>query len=159
MALSSLGAVAVRSVGAGVGYRRGRGDGVSNESATLEEALAAFVEAFNRLDWERFRALFRDEASVFFPATQARRATGRAETDAGWPAAFAEIRDRSGAAAPPYQQLRPDDLLIQAQGDVAVVSFHLQRADGSLGRRTLVWARDPAGWRILHLHASNVATS
>jgi hypothetical protein len=31
------------------------------------------------------------------------------------------------------------------------------RADGGYGRRTMVLAHRHAGWKILHIHASNIA--
>jgi ketosteroid isomerase-like protein len=40
-------------------------------------------------------------------------------------------------------------------GDVAIVTFEFERGSGSFGRRTLVFARQLDGWKIVHIHASN----
>ncbi len=124
------------------------------DAAALEATIAAFLDAFNALDWERFRALFADDATVFHPRLRAERATTAAEVEEAWQSAFDGIRTRSGRTAPPYQDLQPRDPHIQWLGDVAVLTFHLS-APGRLGRRTLVWRRTADGWRIAHLHASN----
>jgi ketosteroid isomerase-like protein len=58
---------------------------------------------------------------------------------------------------PPYHSLEPQDLLIQTFGDAAVATFHIERG-GILRRRTVVFAKRDEGWRIVHLHASSVAS-
>ena len=126
---------------------------LDTDVATLEAAIAAFLAAFNDLDWQRFRALFTDDATVFFPRLRAERATTLAEVEETWHAIFAGIRTGSGRTAPPYQDLHPRDRHIQWLGDVALLTFHLGGPE-TLGRRTLVWRRTAAGWRIAHLHAS-----
>jgi len=40
--------------------------------------------------------------------------------------------------------------------NVGVASFHL-RNEERIARRTIVFTLTPLGWRIAHLHASNVA--
>ena len=124
------------------------------DTAALEAAVAAFLDAFNSLDWERFRALFADDATFFYPRHRAERATTPAAVEEPWRAAFESIRTRSGRSAPPYQDLQPRDPHIQWLGDVAVLTFHLAGID-TLGRRTLVWRQTADGWRIVHLHASS----
>ena len=119
----------------------------------VEAALAEFVAAFNDLDWERFAACFAAEATVFFPAKPfpVGRATGWEEVAAGFAPYFAELR--ATVAGPPYQQIAPQDLLIQPLGETALATFHLPR-ETALGRRTLVLRKMDDGWRIVHLHAS-----
>jgi ketosteroid isomerase-like protein len=121
--------------------------------ADVEAALAEFVAAFNDLDWERFRACFAPDATVFFPARPFPngRATGWEEVAAGFAPYFANLR--ATVPGPPYQQIAPRDLLIQPLGDTALATFHLPR-EAALGRRTLVLRRTEAGWKIVHLHAS-----
>ena len=129
------------------------GNTIPEVAAEIEAALAEFVAAFNDLDWERFRACFAPEATVFFPARPFPngRATGWDEVAAGFAPFFAALRET--APGPPYQQIAPRDLLIQPLGDAAVATFHLPR-DTALGRRTLVLRKTAAGWKIAHLHAS-----
>jgi len=52
--------------------------------------------------------------------------------------------------------LDPLDLRVeQLSEDVALVTFHLVDG-GTLNRRTLVFKREPNGWKIVHIHASNL---
>ena len=117
-------------------------------------AAAAFVEAFNNLDWEKFRLGFSDDATVFFPFAQfPQRASGRAEVEAIFKRFFDEVRKRK--AAPPYLNIEPKDMQIQALGDAAIVTFHLGEGD-TVGRRTLVFQKQKGRWLIAHLHASSL---
>lgn len=121
---------------------------------TLERTLVGFLDAFAHLDWEAFRAYFADDASVFFPMTEhPARANGRDEVER----LFHSVFDRARAASPGpvYLDLEPRDLLIREVGDMAIASFHLNDP-GVLCRRTLVFVRAEAKWKILHLHASNM---
>jgi len=132
------------------------GQSVSTDPADSEIAdfLASFVSTFNNLEWERFRALFTDDATVFFPGGyRGRRAEGRAEVEAAFRDVFARWRARS--SGPPYLHIRPLDVHVQRYGEVAVVTFHLEEEEG-LNRRTLVLRHVTGeGWRIAHLHASS----
>ena len=124
-----------------------------NAAAEVEQALATFLDAFNNLAWEPFCRCFADDATVFFPGTPfpAERASGRAAVEAAFAPYFAELR--ATGDGPPYQRIAPRDLAIQVRGDTAVATFHLARETG-VGRRTFVLHRTPAGWQIVHLHAS-----
>jgi ketosteroid isomerase-like protein len=115
--------------------------------------LDAFVESFENLEWDRFRHLFSDEATVFFPAPYARqRASGRAAVEEGFRAVF--DRWRKERPGPPYLDIRPLDVMVSTYGDVYVVTFHLGEGE-SLSRRTLVLGKEKGELRILHLHASS----
>ena len=121
----------------------------------VQAAAAAFVEAFNNLDWEKFRLGFSDDATVFFPFPQfPRRASGRAEVEAIFKRFFDEARKRK--AAPPYLNIEPKEMQTQVLGDAAVVTFHLGEGD-TAGRRTLVFQKRQGRWLIAHLHASSLA--
>jgi ketosteroid isomerase-like protein len=48
-------------------------------------------------------------------------------------------------------------LRLQLAGNVAIVTFHLDDRPGFLNRRTIVLQKQPSGWKIIHLHASEVA--
>ena len=126
---------------------------MNNTTPTVEAALAEFLAAFNDLDWDRFRACFTEDATVFFPARPFpnARATGWDEVAAGFAPYFANLR--ATVPGPPYQQITPHDLHIQPLGDTAIATFHLPR-ENALGRRTLVLRNTAAGWKIAHLHAS-----
>jgi ketosteroid isomerase-like protein len=120
----------------------------------VQAAAAAFVEAFNNLDWEKFRLGFTDDATVFFPFPQfPRRASGRAEVEAVFKRFFDE--GRKSKAAPPYLNIEPKDMQIQVLGDAAILTFHLGD-DNTVGRRTLVYQKQKGRWLIAHLHASSL---
>jgi ketosteroid isomerase-like protein len=125
-----------------------------DELAEIARVVAAFLAAFAALDWEAFRRCFADEATVFFPSIDhPQRAAGREQIEQVFHDVFE--RARAGAAGPPYLDLQPRDLSIRHTGDVALVTFHLNDP-GILCRRTLILQRMAAGWRIVHLHASNL---
>jgi ketosteroid isomerase-like protein len=120
-----------------------------------EATLHAFIQAFDNLDWERFRAFFADDATVFYPRGIDRRAHGRVEIEANFQKVFAQIRrDRT---EPPYMDLKPRDLHIQRFGEIAIATFHLDDRAGMVNRRTIVLHRVGDDWKIVHLHASEVA--
>jgi ketosteroid isomerase-like protein len=126
------------------------------DSADIRTALTRFLIAFENLDWEAFRASFDDQATVFFPSPEPpERFDGRPAYEARFRQVFDEIR-RGAPAGPPFQRLNPEDLQVQQLGtEAALVTFHLRNAE-RLARRTIVFRKTRGGWRIIHLHASNV---
>jgi len=131
----------------------------SQENAEFEvrKTLSEFIQAFDNLDWERFRASFADNATVFYPREFPHRADGRAEFEQTFRHVFEQIQ--AGRAKGPYMDLRPIDLEIQIAGEIAVVTFHLDDRPGFLNRRTIVLQKAASGWKIIHLHASEVAAA
>lgn len=118
-------------------------------------AAAEFVSAFNALDQARFDALWADDATVFFPQPPfpIRRVDGSAEI-LTWFKRFMDSQ-RSAGKSPGVD---PKQLHIQVVGPTsAIVSFHLGEDPKAVARRTLVYRRDAAGWRIVHLHGSALA--
>lgn len=126
--------------------------------AEVRAALALFLVAFENLEWDRFRQCFDDDATVFFPAPSLpHRHDGRAAFEAGFADVFAQIR-KAAPTGPPFHRLTPEDLHVAVFGaDAAVVTFHLRNAE-RLARRTVVMGKRDTGWRIVHLHATNVPT-
>lgn len=124
--------------------------------AEVRAALALFLTAFERLDWEAFRQSFADDATVFFPApSPPRRHDGRAAFEAAFTDVFAQIR-AAAPSGPPFHRLDPEDLQVTQLGpDTALVTFHLHNPE-RLARRTVVMARRGAAWKIVHMHATNV---
>jgi len=55
--------------------------------------------------------------------------------------------------------IQPRKLQIQMLSDVAIVTFHLDDRPGFLNRRTIVFHKTGSGWKIAHLHASEVAVA
>ena len=124
--------------------------------AEVRKTLAEFIQAFDNLDWDRFRNAFADDACVFYPREFPHRADGRAEFEKFFQRVFDHIRGNK--TAPPYMDIQPKDLRVQMAGTVAVISFHLDDRPGFLNRRTVVLQKQAGGWKIIHLHASEVAT-
>ncbi len=129
---------------------------VSSE-AEVRDALARFVRAFDNLDWENFRSAFDDNATVFYPRKFPKRASGRDEFEKTFKVVFEQIR--GGQVAAPYMDIQPKDMDVQMFGDCAIATFHLDDRLGFLNRRTIVMTKTNAGWKIVHLHASEVSTS
>lgn len=130
--------------------------------AQVEAALRAFLTAFENCDLPAMAAAFAPEATSFDRTTMSPAGQASIRLDpwrrvAGPPPgmwAVAESLKKTGSG-PPYQRLDPQDLLIQASADMAVCSFHLT-GPHLVGRRTIVMAKRPGGWKIIHLHASQV---
>ena len=89
----------------------------------VRKTLSDFIDAFDNLDWDRFRLSFSDDATVFYPREFPRRATGRAELEVGFRKVFERIR--AGRTKGPYMDIQPRDLHLQLAGDVAIATFHL----------------------------------
>jgi ketosteroid isomerase-like protein len=125
-----------------------------SKKAEIRKMLSEFVIAFDNLDWEKFRAAFADDATVFYPREFPRRAAGRAEFEKTFKLVFEQIR--AGRSIGPFMDIQPRELEIQIAGEVAIATFHLDDKPGFVNRRTMVLRRTPNGWKIIHLHASEV---
>jgi len=123
----------------------------------VKDALAKFIRAFDDLDWEAFRMSFDDNATVFYPRAVPERANGRAEFEKTFKTVFDQIR--SSKTAPPYMDIQPKKLRIQVFRNVAIVTFHLHDRAAFLNRRTIVLSKTRNGWKIVHLHASEIPLS
>ena len=128
---------------------------LTTDEADVGDALANFVHAFANLDWETFRLAFSDDATVFYPRAFPERANGRAEFEKAFKIVFDKIRD--GKTQAPYMNIQPKDMKVQLFGDIAIATFHLDDKAGFLNRRTIVLNKTKAGWKIVHLHASEIA--
>jgi ketosteroid isomerase-like protein len=129
------------------------------KTASIDEALSAFLTAFDNLDWQAFRTCFGSTATIFHPAApNIRRIDSPDQFEKAWRGVFERIKKSSGRTSPPYMNLNPLDLRVEKLSeDVALVTFHL--VDGStVNRRALVFKREASGWKIVHIHASNITT-
>jgi ketosteroid isomerase-like protein len=127
----------------------------ASAESEVRGALAKFVSAFDNLDWEAFRSTFDDGATVFYPRGSPERATGRDEFEKTFKVVFDQIH--SGKTKPPYMDIRPKNLNVQIYGEIAIATFHLDDRPGFLNRRTIVLHKNKVGWKIVHLHASEIA--
>ena len=138
--LGSAGALALLLSAAGCTAPR-----ADSEIRTLVER---FVASVNAADVDAFVGFFADDATAFFPSpANAMRRSGLAEIRAAVAPVF--------AAGKPERPLVPKDVVVTVSGDLALASFDV--GSGPMhSRRTLVLRRTGQGWRIVHLHASNV---
>ena len=123
--------------------------------AEIRDTLTRFIRAFDDLDWEQFRLAFDDNATVFYPRAVPERANGRAEFEKAFKTVFEQIRGSKTTA--PYMDIQPRELRVQAFEHVAIATFHLDDRVGFVNRRTIVLHKTEKGWKIVHLHASEVA--
>jgi ketosteroid isomerase-like protein len=57
-----------------------------------------------------------------------------------------------------FLNIEPKDIRVDFPAPtIAVVTFHLGPTNGALGRRMFVIAKTSGGWKITHLHASNLS--
>lgn len=124
--------------------------------AEVQKALQNFITAFDNLDWDKFRAAFADDATVFFPRGFPGRASGRSEFERNFKTVFEQIRTRR--TSPPYMDIQPRELEIQVFSGIAIATFHLDDKPHFLNRRTIVLRKSSDSWKIVHLHASEVQT-
>ncbi len=142
--------------------------GGAETAATAEQEVRAilsdFLRAFENGEIDAMEAAFAG-ATVFPRAIMGGERTGPIRR-----AAYRRARGldpqmrhvvaawRSSRPGPPYVTLEPRDLEVEVFTDAAVATFHLENGP-SLSRRTFVLAKRDGGWRIVHLHASNVVAS
>ncbi len=126
------------------------------DSAGVHAAAQGFLAAFDSLQFDSFRSYFADDVTMFFPFPQLpARVNGKPAVEDVFGRFMAAQREgRARAGRPMVQGITPRDLLVQmASHDAAVVSFHLG-AEETPARRSLVFRKSPAGWKVIHWHAS-----
>lgn len=129
----------------------------------VQVTMQAFLVAFNNLDMPAFISFFADDATFFNrpappPQTFPDRVQGTREIQRVFQVVFDQIRAGSGRTTPPYQNIQPQDLLVQRFDDTAIVTFHLGTPTAR-SRRTFVLRRIAGAWKIEHLHASTFDTA
>jgi len=135
--------------------------------AEVRGVITSFLTAFQDLDWPAFRKCWADRPVVFHPCARIHPGGSRIDDpetfDAVWKRLFETSRKSAaerGVDTPPFLKLEPKDLRIDfPSSDVAVVTFHLGSSPSAIGRRMFVVAHTNVGWRITHLHASNLSLS
>jgi ketosteroid isomerase-like protein len=137
----------------------------TSSETEVRRVLTDFLTAFNNLDWPAFRQCWADEPVVFYPSTvpnpSGKRTENSADFEAAWRRQFDLQRDiaaKRGVTKAPFQNIQPQDVRVDFPAPtVAVVTFHLGRSETSVGRRMFVMAKTGSGWKITHLHASNLS--
>jgi ketosteroid isomerase-like protein len=130
----------------------------ASETTAVQDALTTFLRAFDNLDWPAFRACFASDVTMFHPAApNVKRVDTPEEFEKAWLGVFARIKKTSGRNSPPYMNLQPKDLKIQLLSQqIALVTFHLLEGH-TVSRRTILLRKSDDGWKIVHIHASNIA--
>lgn len=145
------------------GIIRAHGEQTPDRAAfkgNIEQVLSTFLLTFDNLDWPSFRVYFASDATIFHPATpNIKRIDSPEDFEKAWLGVFARIKKQSGRNAPPYMNLQPQDLKIQILSpEIALATFHLIDGD-TTSRRSILFKQYSDGWKIVHLHASNITAT
>ena len=116
--------------------------------ALIRAALAASVDAWNRGDLDGHVAVYADSTTLMSSDGPVR---GRARARANFARYFA-------AGGRPHQQLRLERVEVRPLGqEHALATGRYVLSGGGVAEQTgwfsLVWARTPDGWRIIHDHS------
>ena len=120
---------------------------------TPEETLAAFLDAFNNLETDRFLSYFAPDANAFHPMAAFPRRLEGEELFESWRQIHSGFR--SSRPGPPYLAITPLDLDVRRFGEIATATFHVSSPGVPAGRRTIVLRQAGAEWKIVHMHASS----
>lgn len=126
-----------------------------------ESALRTFLIAFENCDLPLMESFFAPDATYFDRFPPGAVSGPDYVRGSGMPRGMRELAQRlpRNGGKPPFHSLDPQDLLIQSAGAVAICTFHLLD-EKTFGRRTVIMKeQDGAGWKILHIHASNLPRS
>lgn len=129
----------------------------ADPAPALRAVLQTFLDAIDRGDRAALAPLWAADATMYFPfANSPAPFHGRDEILARFERMFADLRARH-PAGPPYVGFRVlafECTVLDQRHVLACATLAFGR---ELGRRTIVFRREPAGWRLLHVHASNMA--
>jgi predicted enzyme related to lactoylglutathione lyase len=132
---------------------------VAVEPATdgLARVIHGFLAAVDAGDEAALAGCFDPEASLYFPFRDSAGLTeGREAIIERFGRLFAAWRCRG--KSPPFVGFVPEDLAVRAAGPGHALATFTVGIDASRGRRTVLGRQALEGWRILHLHASNLGT-
>lgn len=128
----------------------------ADTESRVRAVVQAFLDAIGHANAAALAPLWCEDASMYFPfANSQDLVRGRDAVLARFDRMFADLRTRN-PGPPPYIRFRTEAfecLQIDARHVVvyALLAFAAQR-----GRRTLIFRNEPDGWRLLHVHASNM---
>jgi len=125
------------------------------DSVEVAAVTTRFLGAFDSLEWAPFSEILSDSIEVFWPrADTPGRLRGRSEVENRFRRFFDLVR--AARPGPPYLHLQVRNLEVRTFEGVGLVTFELTDVPDTLGRRTLLFHRESAGWRLVHLHSSNL---
>lgn len=122
-----------------------------------QAALLAFLRAFENCDLPRMEAAFAPDATCFDRAPADPADLAPYHRAMGMPAGMRHLALTlpKTVPGPPYHRVDPQGLACVLHGDIALCTFELE-GDDNLGRRTVVLRNEADGWKIIHIHASNI---
>jgi ketosteroid isomerase-like protein len=133
-----------------------------NSEREVRRTINTFLEALTKHDLRVLRSCWADSPVAFLPvagAESGKRLDTEADFLKGWTDLFERGR-QTQAQTNQSVKIEPKDTRIDfVTPDVAVVTFHLTANPQSIGRRMFVVRRAQNGWKITHLHASNMPVS
>jgi len=124
--------------------------------AEVKQFLARFIRAFDDLDWETFRHSFSDDATSSIRAESPNEQL--AEPSSRKTSKLSSSRFESAGKHHPTWIFSPGTWQHNYSATLRSQLFHLDDRVGFVNRRTIALRRTGAGWKIVHLHASEVAT-
>lgn len=132
-------------------------DGPADPTPALRAVLQMFLDAIDRGDATALAPLWAADATMYFPfANSPAPFHGRDAILARFERMFADLRARV-SAGPPYVGFRVLAFECTPLDPRHVLACATLAFGRELGRRTIVFRREPADWRLLHVHASNMA--
>lgn len=126
--------------------------------AQLRQVLQDLLYAIAIGDPAALEPLWCDEATMHFQFGQPPGLiVGRPAVLERFRRLFAELAAR--VPGPPYVRFKIEEFACLALDARHAAAYATVTVDGRIGRRTLILRREPQGFRILHLHASNLGAT
>lgn len=130
-------------------------DATSDLTGELRATLEAFLAAIDRADATALAPLWCADASMYFPfANTPELHRGSAAVLARFERMFADLRARN--PGPSYVGFTVESFECVPLDARHVLVLAMLRFANQRGRRSIVFRREAAGWRLLHVHGSNV---
>ena len=121
----------------------------------IERVVTGFLAAVDAGDRALLGESFDREATMYFPfADTPGLVSGRAAILDRFDRLFAAWRRRG--ITTPYVGFAPTQLQTHGAGPGHALATFTVGIEGAPGRRSVLFRRSAAGWKILHLHASNL---
>ena len=126
--------------------------------AELRQALQDLLYAIAIADRGSLEALWCPDATMHFQFGQPPGLiVGRPAVVERFERLFAQLMKR--APGPPYVRFKIEEFASIVLDARHAAVYATVTTDNRIGRRTLIFRREPQAWRILHLHASNLSTA
>lgn len=138
-----------------MGHVAGPRDAAVPSAEEIERVVTGFLAAVDAGDRALLGESFDPEATMYFPFDDTPDlVAGRAAILERFDRLFAAWQRRG--VATPYVGFAPKQLQTHGAGPGHALATFTVGIEGAPGRRSVLLRRSAAGWRILHLHASNL---